>query len=279
MGHDGALALQMKPLCVGQKMRWSGFWGGYSKIISAVCAVVLVMLAMQGGLSIVKFKSTAAQAVASQMQVVGSTIEASVLRWEQLGVGMSEMDRLPALIATAADRSPVIDRIVILNPVGLVVQSTSDNAIPDADRDAILRRVLSAAEAESVIERGDWIYSGRLLTGSTGTAIGAVVMAAPKALYMPALLSLGQNIGWAYVVITLLASGLVLPVLIYHFRDFAALDLLLRNIRSGEAPTTTALHPDIAAVATKIRTGQEVAQDLRARIDACDRDTSAGGTA
>lgn len=279
MGHDDTLALQMKPLCVGQKMRWSGFWGGYSKIISAVCAVVLVMLAMQGGLSIVKFKSTAAQAVASQMQVVGSTIEASVLRWEQLGVGMSEMDRLPELIAAAAKGSAVIDRIIIVNPVGLVVQSTADNALPDADRDAILRRVLSSAEVETVIERGDWIYSGRLLIGSTGAVIGAVVMAAPKALYMPALQTLSQNIGWAYVVITLLASGLVLPVLIYHFRDFAALDLLLRNLRSGQVPTATELHPDIAAVAIKIQAGHEIAQDVRDRIDACDRESSVGGTA
>lgn len=257
-------------------MRWSGFWGVYGKIISAVCAVVVAMLAMQGGLSVVKFKTTAAQAIASQMQVVGSGIEASVLRWEQLGIGLNEMARLPELIAAAADRSPVIDRIVILNPLGQAVEATTDEAIPAVDRDVIVRRVLLAAEVESVIERGDWIYSGRLITGSTGTVIGAVVMAAPKTLYLPALSALGRAMGWAYLVITLVALGLVLPVLIYTFRGFAALDQVLCDIRSDRPPELGHLPPDIAAVTTKIRAGHEIAQGIADRIDIADGETKLG---
>lgn len=268
--------LQMEQLYVGQYMRWSGLWGVYSKLISAVCAVVAVMLAMQAGLTIVKFKTTAAQAIASQMQVVGAGIEASVLRWEQLGIGLNEMARLAELIGAAADRSHVIDRIVILNPVGQVVQATSDAAIPAFDRDVIVRRVLLAAEVESVIERGDWIYSGRLITGSTGTVIGAVVMAGPKTLYLPALSALGRALSWAYLVITLVALGLVLPVLIYTVRGFAALDHVLRDIRSDSPQELGHLPPDIAAVTTKIRAGHEIAQGIADRIDIADGESKLG---
>lgn len=249
-------------------MRSSAFWAVYSKVTATACVVVAMMLAMQGGLSALKFKSAAAHATASQMQVVGSSVEASVLRWEQLGLGMAEMDRLPKLIAQAAGRSAVIDRIVILNAMGGAVHTTAGTGIPDIDREAVLRRVLAASESQTVIERSDWIYSGRRLTGSTGEVIGAVVMVAPTSVYMPEVASLGIGIGWTYVAILLLVSSVVLPVVIYQFRGFASLYLVLRDVRAGHFPTDSAMHPDIKGLVTQLRDGNQIERVARAQIDA-----------
>lgn len=260
-------------------MRGSAFSEIYSKVIPAVCVVVAAMLAMQGGLSVIKFKSMAAQATASQMQVVGSTIESSLLRWEQLGLGIAEMERLPELIMREATQSAVIDRIAILNPVGNVVQATAELAILDADRAAILRRILSANEAETVIERRGWIYSGRMITGSTGDIIGAVVMVAPTSLFMPMLVSLGQNIGWTYLMIALSVPALVLPVVMYQFRGFASLYLVLRDMRAGHVPAQSAVHPDMAGLVAKLQAGHAVDQDVRAKVDVLAKDVLKDGAA
>lgn len=258
-------------------MQGSTFWEVYSKVIPAVCVVVAAMLAMQGGLSTLKFKSTAAQATASQMQVVGSTIEASILRWEQLGLGMGEMKRLPELISFAASQSIAIDHIMILDPVGGVVQATDELAVSHVDRGALLRRVLSVNDVESVIERNDWIYAARRITGSTGAMIGVVVMAAPTSLYVPQVASLSKSIGWTYVMILFCVSALVLPIVIYQFRGFTALYLILHNVRTGQDPAQLAVNPDIAGVVSQLRAGQQLEQDIRTQVDALARGTAKGG--
>lgn len=255
-------------------MRSSAFWAVYIKVTATACVVVAVMLAMQGGLSTLKFKSAAAHATASQMQVVGSSIEASILRWEQLGLGMAEMDRLPKLIAQAVSRSAVIDRIVMLNAVGGTVHATAATGIPDIDREAVLRRVLSTNEPESVIERSNWIYSGRRLTGSTGEVIGAVVMVAPTNVYMPEVASLGKGVGWTYVVILLLVSVLVLPLIVYQFRGFASIYVVLRDVRTGHFPEGSVVHPDITGLVTQLREGYEIERTVRTRVDALAKDAA-----
>ena len=56
------------------------------KILVSCWLVVFAMLAMQLSLNALKFKALVGAATASQMQVVGSTIEAVVDRAEQVGL-------------------------------------------------------------------------------------------------------------------------------------------------------------------------------------------------
>lgn len=238
--------------------------------------MVVLILAMKGGLTNVKFKTTDGQAILCQMQVMGSGTEVSVLRREQLGIGMNEEAWLPEFTGAASDQLYVIDRIEISSRVGQVLQATTGAAIPAADRDVIVSRILSAAAVEGMIRRGDWLYSSPLTTSSTGTVIGAVVMAALQNPYIPTLSAMGQTIGWTYNVIILVALGLVLPVLIYAFRGFAALDDFLRDILSSLSQTLVHLPHDIAAATSKICAGHEIAHCIADRFDIANRESRAG---
>lgn len=248
-------------------MQFAAFREVYSKVILSLWIVVAAMLAMQFALNVLKFKSIAAQGIASQMQVVGSTVESSVLRWEQVGLSMQEMDRLHDLIVHEAARSDVIDNILIVGPVGDLVQATDVEAIPEADRQAVMRRVLSGAEPETFIDQNDWVYSGRLLTGSNGAVMGAVIMAAPARLYVPAVQSLTQNLSNTYIAIFLLVSVFMLPVIFHQFRGISSLYRVISEIRAKASVNPAQTHQDVRALVMQLGEGDSLVAQARQEVD------------
>lgn len=248
-------------------MQLAAFREVYSKVILSLWIVVAAMLAMQFALNVLKFKSIAAQGVASQMQVVGSTVESSILRWEQVGLSMQEMDRLHDLISHEVARSDLIDNIVIVGPLGSIVQATDAQAIPEADRQAVMRRVLSGAEAETFIDQNDWVYSGRLLTGSNGAVMGAVIMAAPARLYVPAVASLTQNLSEIYIAIFVLVSLLMLPMIFYQFRGISSLYRVISDLREKREVDPADSHQDVRALVVQLGVGDSVVAQARQEVE------------
>lgn len=239
----------------------------YVKVVLSIWLVVAALLLMQGGMNLLKFRALAAQASAAQMQVVGSTIEASIRRWEQLGLSMSEMAGLRDLLLREVARSPVVEQVAILDPAGRVIHSTGAAALVDADRTAVLRRVLGAGERESLLERGGRIYAGRILNGSSGSAIGMLVLSAPDALYRPAAAALGESLARAYGMLFLIVAGAALPLIVYQFRGMSALYRLLAGVQAGQTETGRPMPSEVRHLAEQLRAGDAVVARAGAELD------------
>ncbi|NVO23031.1 hypothetical protein [Donghicola mangrovi] len=201
----------------------------YLKVLLSAWLVIVAMLAMQLSLNVLKFKSLVGQATASQMQVVGSTIEASVLRAEQVGLAIEEIVGLQPLIEREVEKDPTISRIIVVSPTGRPLVQSDAEGLPEGDRAAVLRRIFSVSEQESAIDRGDWIYSGRTLLDSSGIVMGAVILMARSDVAMASTATVRGNLLDNYGLIFGLVAAALIPLVVYMFRDVGAIYGLLQQ--------------------------------------------------
>lgn len=237
----------------------------YLKVLLSAWLVIVAMLAMQLSLNVLKFKSLVGQATASQMQVVGSTIEASVLRAEQVGLAIEEIVGLQPLIEREVEKDPTISRIIVVSPTGRPLVQSDAEGLPEGDRAAVLRRIFSVSEQESAIDRGDWIYSGRTLLDSSGIVMGAVILMARSDVAMAATATVRSNLAEDYGLIFALVAAALIPLVVYLFRDVGAIYALLQNasFRDGKK---TALSGEANELAREVEAGDaqyaQAAHDL-----------------
>lgn len=246
----------------------------YLKVVLSALLVVISMLAMQLSLNALKFKSLAAQAIASQMQVAGSTIESNVLRAEQIGLSIDEIVGLQDLIVREAESDPVIERIVIVSPVGVPLVSSDEAGIPAEDREAVLRRVLSVSEQESSLDRGGWLYSGRLLRDSSGATMGAVILMASADLFVPEVVSVRERLGSNYLVIFGFVAVFLMPLIFHQFRGIKGVyDLLANGVRTQGARTPTQFE-EVEGLAREIELGDRVVSEVSNVLDRLEAETA-----
>ncbi len=235
----------------------------YLKVLLSAWLVVAAMLAMQFSLNILKFKSLVGQATASQMQVVGSTIEANVMRAEQVGLAIDEIVGLQSLIEREAEKDPTISRIIVVSPVGQPLVQSDAEGLPVGDREAVLRRVFSVAEQESAIDRGEWIYSGRTLLDSSGIVMGAVILMAPTGVTKAATAAVRANLISNYGLIFALIAATLVPLVVYLFRDVGSIFGLLRT-----APTRGSVQEAYAGEAGDLASSLSIGNALYEQAEA-----------
>jgi hypothetical protein len=235
----------------------------YLKVLLSAWLVVAAMLAMQFSLNILKFKSLVGQATASQMQVVGSTIEANVMRAEQVGLAIDEIVGLQSLIEREAEKDPTISRIIVVSPVGQPLVQSDAEGLPVGDRDAVLRRVFSVAEQDRAIDRGEWIYSGRTLLDSSGIVMGAVILMAPTGVTKAATAAVRANLISNYGLIFALIAATLVPLVVYLFRDVGSIFGLLRT-----APTRGSVQEAYAGEAGDLASSLSIGNALYEQAEA-----------
>jgi hypothetical protein len=243
----------------------------YLKVLLSAWLVVAAMLAMQFSLNILKFKSLVGQATASQMQVVGSTIEANVMRAEQVGLAIDEIVGLQSLIEREAEKDQTISRIIVVSPVGQPLVQSGAEGLPEEDREAVLRRVFSVQEQESAIDRGAWIYSGRTLLDSSGIVMGAVILMAPTGVTQAATAAVRENLTSNYGLIFVLVAATLIPLIVYLFRDVGSIFGLL-----GTAPTRGSVEQEYVGEAGELATSLSIGNALYEQAEA-ELDASQGG--
>lgn len=242
----------------------------YLKVVLSALLVVISMLAMQLSLNALKFKSLAAQAIASQMQVAGSTIESNVLRAEQIGLSIDEIFGLQDLIVREVESDPVIERIVIVSPVGAPLVSSDEEGIPAEDREAVLRRVLSVSEQESSLDRGGWLYSGRLLRDSSGATMGAVILMASTDLFIPEVGSVRERLGSNYLLVFALVAVFLIPLIFHQFRGIKGVYDLLANGRETNGNRVPTQFEEVEGLAREIELGDDVVREVSTVLDRLD---------
>lgn len=239
--------------------------GLYFRVISAVLLVIMAMLLLQNGLNQLKFRSLVADATASRLQVVASSIEGAIARAEGAGLAIDEMTGLSDLIARETARDEVISDIAVISPIGRVLVSTSAQALPEADREAVLRRVLGSGDRLSSIVVGERLYVARVLYDSANAAMGAVLLATPTALYLDEANATSHRLNLFYLGIFAVVTLVLVPVVIVLFAPVRRLYAVLRP----EAVQGAALAPadaDAASYAALIAQGNAALADAEAEL-------------
>jgi hypothetical protein len=239
----------------------------FSKVLISSWLVVFIMLSMQLSLNVIKFKSLVGEATASQMQVVGSTIEAVVDRAEQVGLAMEEIDGFREFIQREALSDKTIERISVLSAVGLPLFRSDRIGILDEHREAVVRRIFSAADQESTLSLGDWLYSGRLIYDSSGAVMGAIVLTAPANKFMPSVKHLQKNLTSIYAIIILLITATLVPTIFIQFRVISSIYHLLSTNVLNQLPKSKKYPKEVGLIAEKISEGNILFQKAEQAID------------
>ena len=196
------------------------------------------------------------------MQVMGSTIEADLLRAEQAGLAIYEIEGLENTLARAAAQDPVVERILIVSPIGKLILSSDGRGLSEIDKDAVLRRVLSAGENETALSRTDWLYSGRRLLDSSGQMMAAIILTTPTAVFMPDVLHVFDELRAVYLVVFSLVALAIVPVVLIQFRRANSIYSLLASVPlRGKLPPLSS-DRDATELQAQICAGNRVIDEL-----------------
>ena len=249
-------------------MGWAIFREIHLRVISAVLVVIASMLLLQSGLNQLKFRSLVADATASSLQVIASTVETAVQRAEQAGLSIEEITGLEDLMMRERDRKESVELISVVSPLGTPLVSVGMAALPAEDRDAVLRRVLNSGERLTSLDTGDLLYVGRLLYDSSNQPMGAVILATPTEELAAVSRLTVDRLNLAYASIFLLLALLVTPFIFVRFASVGAVFRVLGpEALESHAGDGDARHAQVRDVEAMIAEGNAAFADAERDLD------------
>ncbi|WP_310621203.1 hypothetical protein [Flexibacterium corallicola] len=223
------------------------------RITLSILVVIAGVLALQSILSPLKFRSLVAEAVSSRLQVVAGAVETLVHRGEGVGMSLKEMSGLAGLVLREKERGEQIQHILVVSPKGDIIVSAGGLQIPQKDRGAVMRRVLGSGEKITTVDRGELLYSGRLLFDSSNSVMGAVIVSSSAKHFMKDVSQTTSRLNWAYLSIFGLILVFLVPLVLMGFGKINQFyySLTSESLRDGYAAQQ-------GAVSGKISEGNEV---------------------
>lgn len=153
------------------------------KLVMTIWIILVSVLGLLYLMNYMKFNNLISGVVSSQLQVMSSSLERSIIKAEQLGLPLKEMDNLPELLQRSKSRDPQVNSIFVINQNGDVLFSTDQLWLSHSDKEAVLRKALKGKEISWTLEKEVTLYSGQQLFDSTQQLIGSIVIAYNKASY------------------------------------------------------------------------------------------------
>jgi len=153
------------------------------KLIMTIWIILISVLGLLYLMNYMKFTSLMSSVVSSQLQVMSTSLERSIIRAEQLGLPLSEMNNLPELMQRAKARDEQVEALYVIGPRGKVLFATDRKEFDPAHAQQILRKALKGDESSWSLEESDTLYSGLQLFDGTGQLMGGIVIAYDKSGY------------------------------------------------------------------------------------------------
>ncbi|WP_310620642.1 hypothetical protein [Flexibacterium corallicola] len=229
--------------------------GFYWRIIFSVLVVIAAILILQGVLAHLKFRALVAEATTSRLQVVAGSVDTLVQRAEGTGLAMEEMSGLQGLLERERERDSSIFQIMVVSPIGSPITSSGSKALPVEDHEAVMRRVFGSGEKLSTIDRGNMLYSGRLLLDSANSIMGAVIVSTQTADLQNAIWKTSMKLATAYLAIFTVIFLVLIPFVVF---EFSAVTRVYRALNPQALKRLEA--PDRDELSVKIEEGNKVYQ-------------------
>lgn len=153
------------------------------KLIMTIWIILISVLGLLYLMNYMKFTSLMSTVVSSQLQVMSSSLERSIIRAEQLGLPLQEMNNLPELMQRARARDEQVSALYIMDPLGQVLFATDNTPLNPAHAPQILRKALKGDTPSWLLEEDEVLYSGLQLFDGTRQLMGGIVIAYDKSGY------------------------------------------------------------------------------------------------
>lgn len=153
------------------------------KLVVTIWIILASVLGLLYLMNYMKFNSLISEVVSSRLQVMSSSLERSIIKAEQLGLPLKEMDNLPELLQRSKNRDAQVKTIFVINGQGSILFSTDQQWFDHSDQDDLLRKALKGKEPFWTVEKELTLYSGQQLFDSTEQLIGSIIIAYNKSSY------------------------------------------------------------------------------------------------
>lgn len=153
------------------------------KLVITIWIILISVLGLLYLMNYMKFTSLMSTVVSSKLQVMSTSLERSIIKAEQLGLPLKEMQNLPELLDRTKARDEQVNAILVINGQGQVLFSTDQQRLQNDHKEQLLRRALKGSEPSWILEKDVTLYSGRQLFDSTQQLIGSIVIAYDKTSY------------------------------------------------------------------------------------------------
>lgn len=158
------------------------------KLVITIWLILFSVLGLLLLMNYMKFSSMMSGVVSSQLQVISSSMQRSIIKAEQLGLPLAEMQNLPALLQRESSRDEQIKSIVIIDHTGrLLFHSDVAAAQLTALNADILRRANKSTDVQWSVESDLLLYSGLQLYDATEQLMGNIIIIYNKSNYLTAI--------------------------------------------------------------------------------------------
>lgn len=244
------------------------------KLIATIWVILISVLSLLLLMNYMKFSSMMSQVVASQLQVISSSMQRSIIKAEQLGLPLSEMQNLPVLLQREQSRDPQIEDIFIIDSSGkLLFHSHSQNSQKSLLSNALALQISRKTDSQWSIESDTFLYSGLQLLDATEQLMGSIVIRYKKSGYQSETQQLLINLTIASFAIFSLFALLVFFAVRWGFADLNKVLQVINHQLTPEAKPLNAQHlPENSMAyqfAHQIKQREKMKQYVTDQINAC----------
>ncbi len=210
------------------------------KLIATIWAILISVLALLLLMNTIKFSGLMSGVVSSRLEVVTASIERSVIKAEQLGLPLQEMNNLSDLLRREKHRDPQIRGIHVVDRHGQPLFSSEPEALSITPQSTLIRRALFSEEAAWRLDEEHALYTGLQLFDATGGLTGSIIIDYDKSHYAADILRVNNRLLLMTLAIFLVFAVFIFLAVRLGFGEVNAIFRLLHAQREKHA----APHPD-----------------------------------
>lgn len=241
------------------------------KLIVTIWAILLSVLALLLLMNTIKFSGLMSAVVSSKLEVVTSSVERSIIKAEQLGLPLQEMNNLNDLLLREKHRDGQIRGIHIINRKGQLLFSSeaADGLRLPADS-PLIRRALNSEEAAWRYDEEHALFTGLQLFDATGQMTGSIVIDYDKSRYAADIQQVNDRLLTMTLAIFLGFAGFIFMAVRLGFGEVNAIFNLIHAQRDQQNhPSSSELKSDSLAYqfAVQLEQREKVKSGVQQELD------------
>lgn len=218
------------------------------KLIATIWAILISVLALLLLMNTIKFSGLMSAVVSSKLEVVTASIERSVIKAEQLGLPLQEMNNLNDLLIREKHRDTQIRGIHIVDRAGKPLFSSESEALSIAPESPLIRRALFSEEAAWRFDEEHALFTGLQLFDATGGLIGSIIIDYDKSQYAADILRVNDRLLMMTLAVFLVFGTLIFLAVRLGFGEVNAIFNLIHAQREKQkTPQPDSLKTDSLA--------------------------------
>jgi len=261
------------------------FFEVHLKLILTIWIILFSVLGLLYLMNYMKFNSLMSTVISSQLQVMAGSIERSIIRAEQLGLPLGEMENLPDLMQRAKNRDSQVSALYIISSQGTTLFATRGNMLNPNDTPLVLRKALKGDEPTWTLEEDGVLYTGLQLFDATQQLMGGIIITYDKTGYGGVLAQVKLHLLEVTLLIFSVFACLIFVAVRFGFGDindvFKLISAQLPSTNESPSPPHPKLKPGTLAshFAEQLSQSNQLKAQLRKELESVTTEIGHSGLA